>query len=90
MRGLAGTGNSIRRRSPAETRQNEQDYNRPFTRSFDRQWDVVEDWPFIAVAPLNSWQKGTLQRGAQPQFAVTWFGSGMYDPSQIGTWRTEL
>lgn len=87
---MAAPSSAVRGRFQAEPRQLDSSYV-PFTRSFERNFDYsAADWPVMATPPPNGWARGEIIRGMQPQFAVTWFGSAMYDPSVRGTWRTEM
>jgi hypothetical protein len=61
-------------------------FNRTFTRSFERRWDVT-GWysPVLAVPQANAWFKGQLLRKYSPAVKLTWYGP-MYDPTDPATW----
>ncbi len=61
-------------------------YNRTFTRSMERNYDVT-GWysPIMAVPQANAWFKGQLLRKFSPAVKLTWFGP-MYDPTNPADW----
>lgn len=62
----------------------------PFTRAFERNWDVSEFyWPVTKVPGPNGWARGQLLRQYSPAMKLTWYGP-MWDPTNPATWRPEV
>ncbi len=84
--GQPGRFNAVGGRFSVEPTGDDPYYNKPFGRTYERNFDATGYYsPIMAVPQVNAWQKGELYRKASPALKLTWFGP-MYDPTNPADW----